>query len=74
MYGENPTDEEYINALYRNVLNRSASNDEVSWYQDQFNTGAMDRAAALIGFAESPENVALVAPDLVNGVWLPDPF
>ena len=74
MYGENPTDEEYINALYRNVLNRSASDDEVSWYQDQFNTGAMDRAAALIGFAESPENVSLVAPDLLNGVWLPDPI
>ncbi len=47
--------------------------ETVSWYQDQFNTGAMDRAAALIGFAESPENVALVAPDLLNGVWLPDP-
>ena len=30
----------------------------------------MTRAAALIGFAESPENVVLVAPEIEDGIWL----
>jgi len=30
----------------------------------------MTRAAALIGFAESPENVALVATQIEDGIWL----
>jgi hypothetical protein len=32
----------------------------------------MTRAAALIGFAESPENVTLVAPQIDDGIWLLD--
>ena len=71
-YGENPTDEEYVNLLYQNVLGRSADPvDEVGWYKEQFDTGAMDWAAALIGFAESPENVLLVAPQIEGGIWMP---
>ena len=71
-YGENPTDEEYVNLLYQNVLGRSADPvAEVGWYKEQFDTGAMDWAAALIGFAESPENVSLVASQIDNGIWMP---
>ena len=68
--GQNVT---YLIQWLNKAKKRLVMAETVSWYQDQFNTGAMDRAAALIGFAESPENVALVAPDLLNGVWLPDP-
>ena len=72
-YGENPTDEEYVNALYQNVLGRSADPvAEVGWYKEKFDTGAMDWSAALIGFAESPENVALVAPEIENGILFID--
>ena len=72
-YGENPTDEAYVNLLYQNVLGRSADPvDEVAWYTDKFDKGEMTWAAALIGFAESPENIALVGPDIANGIWLPD--
>ena len=71
-YGENPTDEEYVNLLYQNVLGRSADPvAEVGWYKEQFDTGAMDWAAALIGFAESPENVSLVASQIEDGIWMP---
>ena len=71
-YGENPTDEEYVNLLYQNVLGRSADPvAEVGWYREQFDTGSMDWAAALIGFAESPENVSLVAPQIEDGIWMP---
>ena len=41
---------------------------EVGWYREQFDTGAMDWAAALIGFAESPENVSLIAPQIEDGI------
>jgi hypothetical protein len=34
----------------------------------RFDTGAMDWAAALIGFAKSPKNVTLVAPQIVDGI------
>jgi hypothetical protein len=69
-YGTNPTDTQYITALYKNVLNRTPAASEVSWYQNQFNTKAMDHQAALIGFSESPENVALVGSAIANGIWL----
>jgi len=35
-----------------------------------FETGTMDWAAALIGFAESPENVLLFAPHIEDGNWM----
>jgi hypothetical protein len=69
-YGSNPSDTQYINALYKNVLNRIPGESEVAWYQNQFTTKAMDRQAALIGFSESPENVALVGSAIANGIWL----
>jgi hypothetical protein len=56
--------------LYHNVLNRTPGQSEVDWYQNQFNTKAMDHQAALIGFSESPENVALVGSAIANGIWL----
>ena len=71
-YGTNPSDDEYINALYSNVLSRDASTAEVDWYKNQFDTGAMDKQAALIGFSESPENVTLVGPQIETGIWLPE--
>jgi Domain of unknown function (DUF4214)/FG-GAP-like repeat/RTX calcium-binding nonapeptide repeat (4 copies) len=69
-YGLNPSDTQYINALYKNVLNRIPAESEVAWYQNQFTTKAMDHQAALIGFSESPENVALVGSAIANGIWL----
>ena len=69
-YGASPSDNDFINLLYQNVLSRTPGDSEVSWYQNQFDTGAMTRAAALIGFAESPENVTLVAPQIEDGIWL----
>ena len=69
-YGSNPSDTQYINALYKNVLNRIPAASEVAWYQNQFTAKAMDHQAALIGFSESPENVALVGSAIANGIWL----
>ena len=70
MYGENQSDYAYINALYENVLERGASTEEVAYYQDHFNKGIWDRAQVMINFAESPENINLVSPQIENGIFL----
>ena len=69
-YGENPSDNDFIDLLYQNVLGRSADDDGLAFYKNHFNEGTMTRAAALIGFAESPENITLVAPQIEDGIWL----
>ena len=69
-YGDSPSDDVFIDLLYQNVLGRSADDDGLTFYKNHFNEGTMTRAAALIGFAESPENVSLVAPQIEDGIWL----
>ena len=69
-YGENPSDDVFIDLLYQNVLGRAADDSGLAFYKNHFNEGTMTRAAALIGFAESPENVNLVAPQIEDGIWL----
>ena len=70
-YGLNPTDDDYINALYQNVLGRSAGVEEVAYYQERFDSGVWDRPQVMINFAESPENVSLVGSQIENGIWMP---
>ncbi|HAK99309.1 MAG TPA: hypothetical protein DCP14_08180, partial [Rhodobiaceae bacterium] len=70
-YGENLSDDAYINALYQNVLGRGAGVEEVAYYQERFDNGTWDRPQVMINFAESPENVSLVAPQIVDGIWMP---
>ena len=69
-YGDSPSDDEFIDLLYQNVLGRSADDGGLAFYKNHFNEGTMTRAAALIGFAESPENISLVAPQIEDGIWL----
>ena len=70
LYGENLSDNAYINALYQNVLGRGASTEEVAYYQDRFDKGIWDRPQVMINFAESPENINLVSPQMENGIFL----
>ena len=70
MYGDNPSDNVYINALYQNVLGRGASTEEVAYYQDHFDKGIWSRPQVMINFAESPENINLVSPQIENGIYL----
>ena len=69
-YGANTSDDDFINLLYQNVLGRSADSEGLAYYQNHFTAGTMTRAAALIGFAESPENIASVASQIEDGIWL----
>jgi hypothetical protein len=71
-YGENPTEDEYVNLLYQNVLGRTPQQFEVDYYKERFEQGTTDWNTTLVFFAESPENIGLVGPDIANGIWLPD--
>ena len=69
-YGSNPTDNAYINALYRNVLGRDADLAGLEGWQARLNDGSWTRTTLLIGFSESPENIAKVSGAIANGMWL----
>ena len=66
LYGNNPTNSEFVTLLYDNVLHRAP---DTAGYTDWMNglSSGMAREQALIGFSESTENkVALMAFDM-NG-------
>jgi hypothetical protein len=69
-YGANQTDVEFINALYRNVLGRDADQTGLDGWQARLNDGSWTRTTLLVGFSESPENIALVDTAIGNGIWL----
>ncbi|MFT8243436.1 DUF4214 domain-containing protein [Roseomonas sp. BN140053] len=58
----------YINRLYNNVLDRTASQSEVNYYLDQLGQGA-SRQQLLANFSESPENIQKTTPLVAAGVW-----
>jgi hypothetical protein len=69
-YGTNLSDTAYINALYQNVLGRGPDPAGASGWQSLLNDGSWTRTTMLIGFSESPENIAKVAAAIANGIWL----
>lgn len=69
LYGANPTNEEYIDAMYLNVLGRAPDQAGYDFWVGGMNAG-LGRDDILIAFAESDENVNLVAPNFDDGVWV----
>jgi hypothetical protein len=69
LYGANPSNEDYIDALYRNVLKREADQAGYDFWLDVIDSG-WGRDDLLVWFADSNENIANTAPDLDDGVWV----
>ncbi|MEM9148250.1 MAG: cadherin domain-containing protein [Pseudomonadota bacterium] len=66
-----PSDEAYVEALYQNVLNRTAVGDPGgAFWLDAFQSGDLDRADMLIAFANAPENLANNEDNYDDGVWV----
>ena len=55
----NASSDVFATALYKNVLGRAPDAPGLSHWTNQLNSGLQDRADVLMGFANSPENVAL---------------
>ena len=70
LYGENPTDEEYIAAMYQNVLKRDPDQPGYEYWLDQMQNNGQGSDDILIFFCESDENVENTAPYLDDGVWV----
>jgi Ca2+-binding RTX toxin-like protein len=64
------SDAQFVDQLYKNVLDRSADSTGLQFWVEQLESGAMDRARVLVGFSESAENVDLVGPAINDGIWL----
>ena len=59
LYGNNPSNEEYITALYSNILNRVGESEGFNYWLNQINQGYEDHSELLMGFSESLENKAI---------------
>ena len=58
-YGENVSNESYVNTLYNNVLGRDYDQSGYMYWLGQLNSGAETRYELLLGFSESIENKGL---------------
>jgi hypothetical protein len=63
------SNEAYVNVLYENVLERPADTGGLTSWVTELNQGT-SRESVFVGFTESPENQAQVAPLLANGILL----
>lgn len=61
------TDVSFVQLLYQNTLHRAPDAGGAAFWQGQLATGAMDRATVLLGFSESAEHQAMLAPQIEAG-------
>ncbi len=69
-FGEDPTDEAFIAALYQNVLLREPDAGGQSFWLDVFAAGTLERADMLLAFSDSAENTERNADNYDDGVWV----
>ena len=55
-YGEDISNEQFINNLYQNILNRQSDPEGFNYWVGQLNNGIEERSEILLGFSESTEN------------------
>lgn len=69
-YGSAPTNEAYVTALYKNVLQRAPDGAGLSNWMTALTTNTLDRAGTLAAFADSSENHIRVDPTISAGIHL----
>lgn len=72
LYGANPGNEQFIDLLYENVLQRAADQSGYDYWINAMNNG-VTRAQVLAEFSESPENQTNVESLIANGIFY-NPF
>jgi len=75
LYGQNPTNGEFLTKVYNNVLDRDPDQGGYAWWIDQLeNNPDKTWEKVLADFSESPENLTNVAELIANGIqyepWL----
>ena len=67
LYGAAPTDTQFVDLLYANVLNRPADAAGYGYWLGELQ-GGMARETVLIGFSESAENQAALIGVIQGGI------
>ncbi len=69
LYGQNPSNAEFLSKVYANVLGRTADQAGFNWWLEQINTNPeKTRRKVLADFSESLENKQAVASLIGNGI------
>ena len=66
MYGANPNDAQFVDALYANVLHRTPDAAGYDFWMHSIQL--VSRAQVLVDFSESAENQAQVIGAIQNGI------
>lgn len=67
LYGANPSDMEFIDSLYHNVLHRNPDQSGYDFWIGSLDAG-VSRAQVLVDFSQSVENQAQTLPLIANGI------
>jgi hypothetical protein len=69
LYGQNPSNADFLTKVYTNVLGRTPDQGGYNWWLNELNTNpAKTKAKVLADFAESQENKDSVATLIGNGI------
>jgi len=69
LYGQNPSNADFLTKVYTNVLGRTPDQGGYNWWLNELNTNpSKTKAKVLADFAESGENQAGVASLIGNGI------
>ena len=68
LYGANNSNDDYLNLLYNNVLDRDGDPGGHAFWLGHLNAGSVTRERLLIDFSESIENKANVVEIIANGI------
>ena len=68
LYGANNSNDDYLNLLYNNVLDRDGDVGGHAFWLGHLDTGTVTRERLLIDFSESIENKANVVELIANGI------
>lgn len=70
IYGNNPTNRDFISKLYEFALHRAPDQGGLNFWVSQLDNNVYTRAGILASFAESTENQAAVIGTIQNGIDL----
>ena len=62
-YGKDTSNKQYINNLYKNILNRNSDSEGFNYWNNQLEKGLEDRSELLMGFSESAENKSIFSAE-----------
>jgi hypothetical protein len=60
---------QFVTLLYNNVLHRAPDPAGLASWVNPLNAGTDTRAQVVLGFSESPEHIANLAPYINDGIW-----